>query len=62
MCKIIDDYADEIAAERAAEDLVKYIETLSKTAGSIDNACSLLKVTRRQYDDAKALLEKSLTV
>ncbi|MEE0218295.1 MAG: PD-(D/E)XK nuclease family transposase [Lachnospira sp.] len=62
MCKIIDDYAHEIADERSAEDLVKYIETLSETAGSIDNACSLLKVTRRQYDDAKALLEKSLTV
>ena len=58
MCKIIDDYAHELADERAAE--VKNVETLAETTGSIDNACSLLKITRRQYDDTKALLEKSL--
>ncbi|MEE0218294.1 MAG: hypothetical protein U0H95_12240 [Lachnospira sp.] len=60
MCKIIDDYAHELADERAAEVLVKNVETLAETTGSIDNACSLLKITRRQYDDTKALLEKSL--
>lgn len=55
MCKIIDDYAHELADERAAEVLVEIIENIAETLGSIDKACSLAKVTRRQYDDAKAL-------
>lgn len=62
MCKIIEDYANEIADERAAEVLVKNIETLAETTESIDKACSLLKITRKQYDDAKALLDKTLVV
>ena len=62
MCKIIDDYAREIADERAAEVLAKNVEALAETTGSIDKACSLLKITRSQYDEAKALLEKNLTV
>ena len=49
MCKIIDDYAHELADERAAEVLVKNVETLAETTGSIDNACSLLKITRRHF-------------
>ena len=62
MCKIIEEYGDERAAESAAETLVKNIETLADSTGSIDKACELLKITRKQYDDAKALLEKTLVV
>jgi hypothetical protein len=62
MCKIIEEYEDERAAESAAETLVKNIETLADSTGSIDKACELLKITRKQYDDAKALLEKILVV
>lgn len=58
MCNIIEEYADE----RAAEMLVKYVDTLVETTGSVDKACELLKITRKQYDDAKALLEKTLAV
>ena len=58
MCRIIEEYGDE----RAAETLVKNIETLAETTESIDKACGLLKITRKQYDDAKALLEKTLVV
>ncbi len=58
MCKIIEDYGDE----RAAEVLVETIDNIAETLGSIDKACSLAKITRKQYDDAKALLEKALTV
>lgn len=62
MCKIIEDYANEIADERAAEVLVETIDNIAETLGSIDKACSLAKITRKQYDEAKALLEKALTV
>ena len=44
------------------ETLVKNIETLADSTGSIDKACELLKITRKQYDDAKALLGKTLVV
>ena len=42
--------------------LVNVIETAAAELGSIEKACNLLKVTRKQYDDAKALLEKTLVV
>lgn len=61
MCNIIEDYARDYAEEEKAEMLVKHIDTLAETTGNIDKACELLKVTRKQYDDAKALLEKTLT-
>ena len=53
---------DERAAESAAETLVKNIETAANKLGSIDEACDFLNVSRDQYDDAKALLEKTLVV
>ena len=56
MCSIIEEYANEEKAEM----LIKYVETLAETTESIDKACELLKITRKQYDDAKALLEKTL--
>lgn len=62
MCKIIEEYGDERAAESAAETLVKNIETAANKLGSIDEACDFLNVSRDQYDDAKALLEKTLVV
>ena len=66
MCDIIKDYAKEYAKEyadeREAEMLIKYVDALVETTGSINKACELLKITRKQYDDAKELLEKSLTV
>ena len=58
MCSIIEEYVDE----RAAEMLIKHVDALVETTGSINKACELLKITRKQYDDAKELLEKSLTV
>ena len=58
MCSIIEEYVDE----RAAEMLIKHVDALVETTGSINKACDLLKITRKQYDDAKALLEKTLTV
>lgn len=57
MCDIIREYGDE----RAAETLVKNIEALAETTKSIDKACGLLKITRKQYEDAKALLEKTVS-
>lgn len=62
MCKIIEEYGDERAAEATAKTLVNVIETAAAELGSIEKACNLLKVTRKQYDDAKALLEKTLVV
>lgn len=65
MCKIIEEYGDERAAEAAAEATAKTLVNVIETAaelGSIEKACNLLKVTRKQYDDAKALLEKTLVV
>ena len=62
MCDIIKDYAKEYAEEEKAEMLIKYVDTLVETTGSVDKACELLKITRKQYDDAKALLEKTLAV
>lgn len=71
MCSIIEDYAREYAKEyakeyadeRTAEMLVNNIETLAETTESIDKACELLKITRRQYEEAKKLLEeKTITV
>ena len=62
MCKIIEEYGDERAAEAAAKTLANNIETAAAELGSIEKACNLLKVTRKQYDDAKALLGKTLVV
>ncbi|MGN0329486.1 MAG: hypothetical protein ACI4D4_10985 [Lachnospira sp.] len=58
MCRIIEEYGDE----RAAETLVKAIETAANKLGSIDKACDFLNISRKQYDDAKSLLEKTLVV
>ena len=58
MCDIIKEYADE----RAAEVLVEIIENIARSTGSIDEACEIAKKSRKQYDAAKELLEKSLTV
>ena len=58
MCDIIKEYADE----RAAEMLVNNIETLAKKIGTVEEACDMLNITEQQYEDAKALLEKTLTV
>ena len=62
MCKTIEEYGDERAAEASAKTLVNNIETAAAELGSIEKACNLLKVTHKQYDDAKALLEKNLVV
>lgn len=62
MCKIIEEYGDERAAEAAAKTLANNIETAAAKLGSIEKACNLLKVTRKQYDDAKALLGKALVI
>ena len=66
MCDIIKDYAKEYAKEyadeRAAEVLVEIIENIARSTGSIDEACEIAKKSRKQYDAAKELLEKSLTV
>lgn len=58
MSSIIQEYADEIAAEM----LVNNIETLAKKLGTIEQACDMLNITEQKYKDAKELLEKSLTV
>ena len=62
MCNIIEEYADERADEREAEMLVKHVDTLVQKLGTIEEACEMLNITKKQYDDAKALLEKTLTV
>lgn len=70
MCSIIEEYAREYAREYAeeyaneekAEMLVKHVDKLAETTESTDKACKLLGITRKQYDDAKKLLEKILTV
>ena len=66
MCDIIKDYAKEYAKEyaeeRAAELLVNNIETLAKKIGTVEEACDMLNITEQQYENAKALLEKTLTV
>ena len=66
MCDIIKDYAKEYAKEyaeeRAAEMLVNNIETLAKKIGTVEEACDMLNITEQQYENAKALLEKTLTV
>lgn len=62
MCDIIKDYAKEYAEERAAEMLVNNIETLAKKIGTVEEACDMLNITEQQYENAKALLEKTLTV
>ena len=66
MCDIIKDYAKEYAKEYAEEEkaemLIKHVDTLVETTGSVDKACELLKITRKQYEAAKALIEKTLTV
>ena len=66
MCDMIKDYAKEYAKEyaeeRAAEMLVNNIETLAKKIGTVEEACDMLNITEQQYENAKALLEKTLTV
>ena len=66
ICDIIKDYANEYAKEyaeeRAAEMLVNNIETLAKKIGTVEEACDMLNITEQQYENAKALLEKTLTV
>ena len=62
MCDIIKDYAKEYAEEEKAEMLVEIIENIAKSTGSIDAACEIAQKSRKQYDDAKALLEKTLAV
>ena len=62
MCDIIKDYAKEYAEEEKAEMLVEIIENIAKSTGSIDEACEIAKKSRKQYEAAKALLEKTLTV
>ena len=52
----------EYAEERAAEMLVNNIETLAKKIGTVEEACDMLNITEQQYENAKALLEKTLTV
>ena len=62
MCDIIKDYAKEYADQRAAEMLIKHVDALVETTGSVNKACELLKITRKQYEAAKELIEKTLTV
>ncbi len=66
MCKIIEEYGDERAANGIAygnaQILVKNIESIAKKINGIDEACKMLDVSRKDYDDAKALLEKTLVV
>lgn len=62
MCDIIKDYEKEYAEEEKAEMLVEIIENIAKSTGSIDEACEIAKKSRKQYEAAKALLEKTLTV
>lgn len=58
MCQIV---AELINLEKA-EVLVQLIETLAKKVGSLDKACEALEVSRQDYDDAKALVDNSLTL
>ena len=62
MCEAVQEYAKEYAEERAAEMLVNNIETLAKKIGTVEEACDMLNITEQQYENAKALLEKTLTV
>ena len=60
MCKIIEEYGDERAATSAAETLVRNVESVARKFNGIDEACNILDISRKDYDDAKALLEKTL--
>lgn len=62
MCRIIEEYGDERAAAGAAETLVKNVESVAKKFSGIDEACKILDISRKEYDDAKALLGKTLVV
>ncbi len=42
--------------------LLKSLRHIAKSTGSIDEACEIAKKSRKQYEAAKALLEKTLTV
>lgn len=58
MCKIIEEYGNE----RAAAILVKSVESIAKKVNGIDEACKMMDISRKDYDDAKALLEKTPAV
>ena len=62
MCNIIEEYAKDYAKKYAEEEktemLIKHVDTLAETTGSVDKVCELLKITLKQYEDAKALIEK----
>lgn len=54
-CDILKAYGDECAARVT----VKCIEALSRNMPcSIEEACSILNITRNEYDAAKAILEE----
>ncbi len=57
MSQIIDEYVREIVALQKAQGIVDHVENAMKNATMMEQeACKLIGVTRKSYEEAKELL------
>lgn len=61
MSQIIDEYVREIVALQKAQDIVEHVKNAIKNANMTEQeACKLIGVTRKSYEEAKELLATSI--
>jgi len=57
MCKIVEDYANEVATKKSAEEIVNAVESIMKNFKlSVEEACDGLNYTLEKYNNAKSLI------
>ena len=63
MCQIVEEYAQEKVDFQKARDIIEHIDTLMETCKmTLQQACGALKITEKNYEDAKKLLSGKETI